>query len=428
MTVQKNRTRYILFGWILPFCFLAPELINVGFMYLRWDYLLIAVYAAAIALSGSKKSRSFNWSRKTLAIVLLYTLFSIYQASLLATQSGLLEGIKYASWPLKVLFWGLSVYLIYNRLNCSMRHVYLFIRNVTILVFAIQILELTFPEFRSALFDFYPVAAHERLIELTFRARGPFNGYDLASIYFVVAGVFVHQYHRHHMSVRPESFVMYAICLVGAFISARTGFLILLTYFIIYAYINSKIIVKAQLLSIVAIFISLIYFTPVAEFNGIDDSILGRYYELINGLVSGDFEQISSVAGTFYMNEVLLEAGGIGLFGQGLTADTTADQLYFKYLFMLGLTGLLVWISVHLYLIVQAYSGINADGSPAVYSRIVFLISIILAIAHIKGGNYFFASRLGDIIAFLLILSTAKLPSDRITLGDISGKANRQPL
>lgn len=427
MKVSKSNSGYIFFGWLLPFCFLAPELINIGFMYLRWDYLLIAIYAAAILIARSSNYVNFDWTKRTLAIVLLYILFSIYQASALRDQSGLLEGIKYASWPIKVLFWGIGVHIIYKKLNCSIRHVYLFVRNATILIFVIQILEVSLPGFRSVLFDLYPVAAQERLLELSFRARGPFNGYDLASIYFVVAGVFIHQYHQYSIKSGGARFFIYAICLFGAFISARTGFLLLLTYFIIHAYINSRVIVKFQIIGIVASIVSLAYFTSFADVSGIDDGILGRYYELINGLVSGDLNQISSVAGTFYMNEVLLETGDIRTFGQGLTADTTADQLYFKYLFMFGTVGLFAWIFIHFFISIQAYYGGNPNELSVIYRRIILLISIILAFAHIKGGNYFFSSRLGDIIALLLILSTTSYSIPRIKSGKNNEKTSHQP-
>lgn len=415
MTVRKNKSRYVFFGWLLPFCFLAPELINIGFMFLRWDYILIAIYTAAILTSTPNIWARTDWTKRTFAIVFLYIIFSIYQASALKNQSGLLEGIKYASWPIKVLLWGIGVHFIYKKLNCSIRHVYLFVKNATILVFAIQLMELTFPEFRNVLFDLYPVAAKDRLVELSFRARGPFNGYDLASIYFVVAGVFLHQYHQNQIKSGVKPFLIYSICLCGAFISARTGFLLLLAYFTLYAYTNSRIVIKLQIASLFAAIISVTYLAPGHDLSGVDDSILGRYYELLSGLLSGDLNQISSVAGTFYMNEALLETGGISTFGQGLTADTTADQLYFKYLFMFGITGLIFWISIHLYIAIQANYKNNPNETVTAYRKTILIISIILALAHIKGGNYFFSSRLGDIIALLLILGTTtpSLPSMR---------------
>lgn len=428
MKARKNKSGYVIFGWLLPFCFLAPELINIGFMFVRWDYLLIAIYTAAILTSTSNNRTSSNWTKRTFAIVLLYILFAIYQASALRDQSGLLEGIKYASWPIKVLIWGIGVHFIYKNLNCSVGHVYLFIKSTTILVFSIQIMELTLPGFRNVLFDLYPVAAQERLAELSFRARGPFNGYDLASIYFVVAGVFLHQYHQHYTKSGGKRFVVYAVCLCGAFISARTGFLLLLAYFTLYAYTNYKPIIKLQAVSLLAAIISVIYLTPVNDLSGVDDSILGRYYELLSGLLSGDLTQISSVAGTFYMNEVLMETEDISTFGQGLTADTTADQLYFKYLFMFGITGLLLWIFIHFYITIQANHKSNSNEAATVYRRTIVIVSIILALAHIKGGNYFFSSRLGDIIALLLILGTTTPSLSSKRPSNNREKSSHQPL
>jgi len=396
-------------------------------MYLRWDYLLIAVYASAILIHRSNPRVRLDWSKKTLAICLLYVSFSVYQASFLQSQTGIAEGLKYASWPVKVLFWGVSIQIIYKKLNCSIWHVYLFIRNATVLIFLIQMLELLIPGFRGLLFELYPVAAQDRLIELTFRARGPFNGYDLASIYYVVVGVFVNQFYRNSKKSVVERMLVYAICLGGSFVAARTGFLLLLTYLVFSAYRNSRGALKTQVVAVVALLIGCLYFIQSARFGDVDDGIIGRYYELVQGVFGGDLGQIASVAGTFNMNEDLLGASNIGLFGQGLTADTTADQLYFKYAFMFGFVGLFVWIAIHFYITVQAWFGDDADKTTVTYRRIVFAVSILIALAHIKGGNYFFSSRLGDIVALLVILGTLKPASSRVKLVKYREQSIDQP-
>lgn len=399
-----------IFTFLLPVLFLAPETVNLGVMFLRWDYLLLAAVFLRATVEATAMSRRSGARRLILPfprLVLLYLIFTVFQVLALGPTTSLLDGLKYASWPLKILVWVLGVRLLYKQLGCGPHHVAALIRNLVFMVFGMQVLELLSPEFRAAVFKFYPVAATDRLIEITYRARGPFNGYDVTSLFLVVAAAFLYEIRREKAPDQSvgNSLALLA-CFAGAVISARTGLILFLAVTLYAVFLRRPSPLKVVAMLAVS-FTALLLFGEYRIGYADDLGLIERYQELISAIQEGDLLLISSVSGTFHMNDALSFDERYWLWGTGLTTATTADQLYFKYFYMYGAVGLTTWVLVHCGLTLAAASGRNVEIART-YARAALVVSIVFALAHFKGGNYFFAARLGEIVALLFAFAEAK--------------------
>lgn len=242
-------------------------------------------------------------------------------------------------------------------------------------------------------------------MELTFRARGPFSGYDVTSLFFVVAIVVFNESKKTSWGLTSTlNYAAVAASLVGAFISARTGFVLALLYLGISAWRRASAAGRVVLVGCVGI--GIIGITTLGELSGSDESLIGRYAELLSALSAGDLTQVQSVYGTFYMNAVIFGESWNPMWGAGLDAGTTADQLYAKYLFMFGIVGLSIWIFIHFSTILLLRKARGSTVDEQVYfAKCALVVALLFALAHIKGGNYFFSSRLGDIVVLLIVLS-----------------------
>jgi len=412
-TRVNRRQRYTwIFTTLLPVLFLAPEIINVGLLFFRWDYLLLAFFLLQSAFEASVRSRttgSLHLRVPDVRIGVLFLGFAVYQALAIESGESFLEGIKYATWPLKAIFWAIGVRTVYMRLKCSPQDVVSLIRNLTFIVFGMQVLELSSGSFRDALFDLYPVASTGRLAQLSYRARGPFNGYDVSSLFYAVAAVVlieVHRWRSQRLGITTSAAL--GVSAVGALIAARLGFVLLMIYFIYVLLLRKPSVLKVSIL-LVAIAVGQQLLTG-GELGYADDlGLLERYQEVIAAVQKGDIFLVSSVQGTFSMNELLSFEARDWLWGAGLITGTTADQLYSKYLYMYGAMGLSFWVFIHIVLTITAARGasdVNAGG----YARGALLISIMFAVAHFKGGNYFFSNRLGELAVLLFMLSYSRRP------------------
>lgn len=393
------------FTFLLPLLFILPEVIDLGFIFIRWDHLLLIPIIIALTqqLLSKLAIGQTPLRKKTAFLVISYIGFSIFQVFLISADEEIIGAIKYSAWPVKVIIWAIGATALYRHLHCGIKDLYQFTANLAILVLAMQLLELLFHPFRDLLFTYYPVAATERLADLLYRARGPFSGYDTASIFFASAGVVINEIHRHDTSTSTwKKYSYITICAAGALIAARTGFSLFIVYLLAREIITENRRSRFVLLTIV--FVAGV-FAGTLEQESDTESLLGRYGELVSAISEGDLMQISSVQGTFHMNEVLQVKEGDYLLGSGLTAGTTADQLYFKYFYMYGAFGIVVWLATHTYLLFLTYP--NRKSSRSREKTAAFIICIGIAIAHLKGGNYFFSARLGEFIALVLMLAVS---------------------
>lgn len=398
----------------LPLLFVAPEVINLGVMFLRWDYLLFLYLLITFMLSSARlRSQSdLFWTQRTTFLVLVYFLTSLLFMLRLSGGSDGLDGVKYASWPIKTIFWAVGAWFSLRLLGANERTIYKFLTVLVLLVLAMQALELISPAFREWSFIYYPVGAEERLRQLDFRARGPFNGFDTTSVFFLVAGVYFNEFARRFAVGRFGAAWRLLATITGAYLSARTGFLLLILYLLVARFARGKVL--AKLVWIVAGLLAVVFLPNWAgTVSGQDDSLVGRNLEVFQALLSGDLMGTQSFAGTFAMNNALLATGFDRFWGQGLAVGTTADQLYFKYLFMFGQVGLTVWIIIHAFLFWLCYTKTPVTRAQQTYRSTALAVIVLVAIAHIKGGNYFFASRLGEIIALLIVLATLRVPRCR---------------
>lgn len=391
----------------LPLLFVAPEVINLGVMFLRWDYLLFLYLLMSFMLSPARlRSQSdLLWTQRTTFLVLIYFLTSILFILRLSGGSEGLDGVKYASWPIKTIMWAVGAWFSLRLLGANERTIYKTLTVLVLLVLVMQTLEFVSPAFREWGFIYYPVGAEERLRELDFRARGPFNGFDATSVFFLAAGVYFNEFTRRFAVGGFDAAWRLFATITGAYLSARTGFLLLILYLLVTRFARGKLLSKvvwiaAGLLAVV--------FLPnwAGTVSGQDDSLLGRNLEVIQALLSGDLMETQSFAGTFAMNRSLLSVGFDSFWGEGLIVSTTADQLYFKYLFMFGQVGLLVWLVIHMLLFWLCYRKTPVTRAQQTYRSTALAVIVLVAVAHIKGGNYFFASRLGEIIALQIFLAT----------------------
>lgn len=412
MSESVGRYHFV-FLVLLPFFFVAPELINLGFMFLRWDYLIIFVYVLFFLMDfrRNEKQTQFAWSIRTKILIGAYVACTFLMIWRLSSGSELIESVKYAAWPVKTIFWSVGFYLIARRLNGSASSIYQMLTSMAVLIFAFQIFELFSSSFRDFVFTYYPVAAEERLRDLTFRARGPFNGYDVTSLFFAVYCVYVNEYSKYYNIKILGFFCRMAIAFFGAFLSARTGLVLIVFYLGVSYFVRSQWLGRIGLIILLLFFVVFFSLLAAGDVAG-DSSLLGRYLELVQAIVAGDILQISSFSGTFAMNLLLLNDGFNPVWGNGLTIDTTADQLYFKYFYMFGYIGLLIWIAINvLILYVCRLSGVSSDQK--IYRNSAIWIIWIFILAHIKGGNYFFSTRLGDVVAVILLFSTLGISSER---------------
>lgn len=391
----------------LPLLFVAPEVINLGVMFLRWDYLLFLFIPMSFMLFPARlpSQSDLLWTQRTTFLVLLYFLTSILFMLRLSGGWDGLDAVKYASWPIKTIMWAVGAWFSLRLIGANERTIYNILTVLVFLVLSMQTLELISPAFREWTFIYYPVGAEERLRDLDFRARGPFNGFDATSIFFFVAGVYFNEFAGRFAGGSFGAAWRILATITGAYLSARTGLLLLILYLLVSTFARGKVL--AKVVWIVAGLLAVVFLPNWAgTVGGQDDSLFGRNLEVFRAVLSGDLTETQSFSGTFAMNRALLSVRFDSFWGEGLIVSTTADQLYFKYLFMFGQVGLSVWIIIHALLFWLCYGKTPVTLAQQKYRSTALAAIVLIAIAHIKGGNYFFASRLGEIIALLIFLAT----------------------
>lgn len=392
---------------VLPLLFLAPEVIKVGGIYPRMDYLFLPVGLLLLfhrfALRDGLRS-GFGYTPLGLLTILLVAVFSGYSLLNIPAQIADPGGaVKYAIWPIKTLVWALLLREVLCITESPRDTFYRVVAVTTLLLFCIQVLELASGTFRGLLQTYYPMQAIERLSGLDYRARGVFSGYDAASIYFLLAGVVIHR-------LSPPSakrMLLLGVACAGAFLAARTGFLLLAGYLAIAAWLTASALTRRKYL-LGAIAAGVLLWVSGGFASGEEGSLLGRYLEIANVLASGgDLTAVNSLYGTLYMNWAAFAAGYWDpVWGNGVDPRTTADQLYAKYLYMLGWVGLLFWGVIHAgMLVVRGYGNDRALALAAV------IFAGLVVLAHAKGGNYYFASRLGDLAMLLVLLAHTRWPA-----------------
>lgn len=399
--------RNLIFQFLLPVLFIGPEIINLGVMFLRWDYLLIVFFVFSSFKNGNSISHSnqLEWGNRSTLLVLIFISCTLLMCLKLFENEDLIGSLKYAAWPIKSIFWGVSVLFILKKLKGSAETIYRMFTSIAVIVIFMQLFEFFLPSFREFIFTYYPVAAEERLRGLDFRARGPFNGYDLTSLFYTVICVYFIEYSKHYKINKSDLIWRILITIIGSYLSARTGFLLIVFYLLYSYFINNKILGKFSVIVFIIILVTL-FPNFISIDSAKDSNLIGRNLEVIQALISGDIFMIQSFSGTFAMNAMLLKEGFDPIWGNGLTADTTADQLYFKYYYMFGQVGLIIWVLIHFSIYYFSRSGLKFTTDQIVYKNSAIIVIVLIAIGHIKGGNYFFSLRLGDIIALLLLLST----------------------
>jgi uncharacterized membrane protein YwaF len=398
--------RNVLIVRLLPVALLLPEVINLGMLYLRWDYLLLAFLGLTLLLIQGR-SGGMRLSRLSSAgaiFVIGITLFALWQLIAIPPGTNTASLAKYALGPLKVLAWGLVVRELFIAFRLGTRDLFHMFFTLIGLVVIVQAAELSSPAVREFLFRFYPVAAQERLETLAFRARGPFSGYDAASMFCALACVVVYELGPRSRRGHPP-IVPLCLCLGGAFVAARTGFVLAVLYLIV----RSSLDRRQRMAALSAFAALLVIANVVGGRDSADETLGGRYVEIVAAIRGADLSQISSVQGTIHMNEELFYGASLSdhAWGAGLISDTTADQLYAKYLFMLGLAGLGMWCLLHSWLIVALALRWGQASQAGAVARTACIIAVMFAIAHWKGGNYYFASRLGELSMLITLLGLA---------------------
>lgn len=418
MHAQSQTQRFVILHLALPLLFVAPEVINLGVIFLRWDYLVILYVLLSFAVSSAQNPQphALVWRQATTLILLIYVLCSVLMVMRLGAGSNFMSGVKYASWPMKVFLWAVGVWFVFVLLKAGAFDLYRMLAVLVLMILAMQLLELTFPAFRDWSFRYYPVASVDRLRDLGYRARGPFNGYDTTSLFFVLTGVFFNEFARQFRAFRLSALGLVLLSCVGAFLAARTGLMLIVLYLILAKFARGHVVAKILWVLLVG---GAILFMPDGSSGiaGQDTSLMGRYLEVLQALLRGDLFAIQSLSGTFHMNAILMAEEFDFFWGTGLSAATTADQLYFKYLYMFGQVGLVVWGGMHLSLYLICRSTLADTPDRIVYRNTALAMLGLIALAHIKGGNYFFAARLGEYVALILILSTVGRPSKGVCNG-----------
>lgn len=386
---------------ILPLFFLAPEVIRVAGFYPRVDYLFLPFGLALLFHRFAFREgvqTGFGYTPAGLLAIAAIAAFSLYSLSRIPSSVVDYGGaVKYAIWPIKSLVWALLIRELLCITKSPRDTFYRVVVTTMLAVFVIQLLELVSGSFRQVLWGLYPMQAVDRLADLDYRARGVFGGYDAASIFFLFSGVIIHRLSDH--SFRRT--LLLAIACAGAFFAARTGFLLLVGYLAVVSWLAASGVrrVTYLMLGVVALFG---LWALDAVIAGEEGSLIGRYMEIVKIVTTGgDIFAVNSFYGTFYMNWVAFAAGYWDpVWGNGVDPGTTADQLYAKYLYMLGGAGLLFWGVIHFVLLLRG--GYGNDGKLAGASVI---FAALVLVAHAKGGNYYFASRLGDLSLLLVVLA-----------------------
>ncbi len=401
----------------LPLLLLIPEVLDIGGTFVRWDYLLLPVGAVLmyrrVTFERGLEHR-LNYATPAFWLFGLLALFTGYQLVQVDTlNSDISDAVKYALWPVKIFVWAALVRELVLVLDAPQEAMHKLFARLAILVFLVQLAELASPAFRDLLNTFFPTAAKERLSSLDYRARGVFNGYDTASLFFCLCAIVCDQLAKASgVRARVQHCLLMLLCLAGSVLSARTGFLLLALYLGVEAWRACSAMLRLiALTSLVTLVLGLVTFGSVL--TGEEGTLGGRYLEIFNFVSSGDPTAVNSFWGTLYMNYSLFFVNDWNaVWGNGLDTQTTADQLYAKYLFMFGLVGTGMWAAFHISLI-ATLARIRSQFRPLAFAGVVYLL--LMAVAHVKGGNYLFAQRLGELTMLVLMLALSR-PSP--TAGD----------
>ncbi|WP_026939091.1 hypothetical protein [Holophaga foetida] len=393
---------------------------HVGGIFLRWDYLLLLpaafIWLYSCTFKIGQTEFRYNLSRMESLLIFLIAMFGIM--ALLRIPSNYPdfgEAVKYAIWPWKMLIWAMLIRELVVRTLDWDRDLLRSLLTLTFLIFFIQVMELTNSSFRSLLLDLYPMSAPDRIQELSYRARAIFSGYDVTSMFFCgMAIIFYHALQRD-CRINPNVLRLAIVfSAIGAFLAARTGFLLLGFYLFL------KLICRLGHTKKLLLVITLVVTGSVAHFLPDDvwreGSLMGRYFEVLKIFKRGNPMDVQSFYGTVYMNlSVFFLNPWEPWLGAGLDIKTTADQLYAKYLFMFGSIGLAFWSLIHglmTWVCARASQDQRWPTATRTYAHSLYHISMLTFIAHLKGGNYFFAHRLGDYWFLLLfvVISMRHLP------------------
>jgi hypothetical protein len=396
-----------LLPYLLPILFLAPEVLKVGGIYPRMDYIFLPIGLLLLfhrfAFRDGLRT-GFGYTPMGLLIIVAVMAFGMYSLGQVPHTAFDLGGaIKYAIWPIKTLVWALLLREVLCITDAPKETFYRVVAVTTVALFGIQLLELSSASFRGLLGVLYPMQATDRLGDISYRARGVFGGYDAASIYFLFAGVVIHKLSE----ASAKRMLLLAMAGAGAFMAARTGFLLLIGYLAVASWLSASAGLRRRYMLVAAVAAAGVWGLSQLG-DGDEGSLTGRYLEVVKVITSGgDLSTVNSFYGTLYMNWAAFAAGYWDpWWGNGVDPGTTADQLYAKYLYMLGGVGLLFWGGIHVSMLFR--SGYGNDAALA-YAAVAF--AVLIAIAHAKGGNYYFASRLGDLALLLVLLAHTQWPA-----------------
>lgn len=395
---------------VFPFLFLFPDVIQVGGTFIRGDYLLLPFGALLLLhrFAFLEKSQPFaGYTASVLPLLLGFPLLTAIQLLWIPEQVIDTAGaVKYALWPLKMAVWGLCMRELFIAHPDPLKAIYNLFAVLVVLVFGLQIVELVSTTARLQMLEWYPIAAVERVSQITFRARAVFNGFDTASMFYLLSAVVLTNLKPH---VANRNNLVHAglilLCVGGALVSARTGALLLMGYLTVALWNRGSPARKLALVASILWAVSCVLLLGFDSVSGSEGSLLGRYLELMNVVASGgDMLAVNSFWGTFEMNATALGDSAFNFWlGIGLNTSTTADQLYAKYLVMFGVVGLVLWSVVHMGLLWGLRAKPNAAGAPLKAACMAYGLLVILA--HVKGGNYFFAQRLGELTTLVFMMA-----------------------
>ncbi len=395
---------------LFPFLFLFPDVLSVGGTFIRGDYLLLPFGALLLLhrLAFTERTLPFaGYSGGALAIMIGFPLLTLFQFLWIPEHIIDMEGaVKYALWPLKMVVWAVCMRELFVAHPNPLKAVYQVFATLVVLVFSLQVVELVSVPARLQMLEWYPIAAVDRVGQIMFRARAVFNGFDTASMFYLLATVLLTQLKTRLPVNKLAHAGLIMLCVLGALVSARTGALLIIGYLLAVLWNRGAPVRKLALAASVTWVVACVGLLGLDSVSGSEGSLLGRYLELMNVVSSGgDMLAVNSFWGTFEMNATALSDTAFNFwFGIGLNTSTTADQLYAKYLVMFGIVGLSLWLLVHLAMLAGLKAGghsLNRDCLK--WACLVY--ALLVAIAHIKGGNYFFAQRLGELTALAFMLA-----------------------
>lgn len=400
--------------WLLPLLFIAPEVLKVGGVFIRWDYLLLPIGALLlyrkVALERAWQN-SFSYHAGAFFMGGAFLAFTAYQISV-SSLSGAeaAEAVKYALWPVKIFIWAALMREVVVATGEPTQTLYRLFSTLVLLVLGVQAAELASSAVRDFLFQYYPVQAENRLHDLSYRARAIFNGYDTASMFFCLSALVLDKLTPKGAPGRyaVEHGLLMLVCLAGAFLAARTGFLLLLAYLAWQGWYKSSSLTRlTAVVALLTMALGIITLLP-SSVSGEEGSLGGRYLEILAIFRSGgDPRAVNSFFGTLYMNYAVFFLNSWNpLWGNGLETTTTADQLYAKYLYMFGIVGLATWITTHIGLIFALWRRTRATKAPLAQAGLAYLV--LIGLAHAKGGNYLFAQRLGELGVLVLLLGMTR--------------------